>query len=178
MSSLPVVLRVEDIPDRFFIDIAVGVNTFEELCAVHGLDPTVVEPLETHPLFEHRLALAKQAVEDDGRAFRARCRTIVNDAVPHMAQLMKDPETPPSTQLEAFKTLVKYGQLEPETTKHDGDGLPRLSLTIIAPDGTQLTAGVNTPPTPQLPAPRPPSRREKVVREIDDETASADQLGF
>jgi hypothetical protein len=168
-------IAVSDIPDRFFIDIAVGVHAFEDLCSAHNLTPEAVTALSGDPRFQQRATLAKQAVEDDGRAFRARCRTIVNDSVLHMVQLMKDPETPPSTQLETFKTLVKYGNLEPETNKAADSG-PQLTFNIISPDGVQFSMG--------QPLQAPPARVEKTVtpakpdRLDDAEFVGADALGF
>jgi hypothetical protein len=179
-TQLTPTIAVSDIPDRFFIDIAVGVHTFEDLCAAHNLSPEAVTALTEDPRFQQRAALAKQAVEDDGRAFRARCRTIVNDSVLHMVQLMKDPETPPSTQLETFKTLVKFGNLEPETNKSADNG-PQLVFTIVAPDGAQITMG-STDQGPRT-SPPPPRRVEKNVTPppedlADAEFIGADALGF
>lgn len=123
-----------DFPEAFYIDVAVGVHSFEELCSMHGIPAHVVETLEDDPDFKRRLALAKQSVEDDGRAFRARCRTVINNSIGHISRLMRDPDTPASTQLDAFKTLAKFGELEPDKAAPAETG-PQLTLNIIAPDG-------------------------------------------
>lgn len=129
-------MDVEQIPERFYIDIAVGVLPFKDVCAVHKLDPVQVEAIEDDPIFQQRVKVAQQAVDDDGRAFRARCRSIINRSVVQMERLMGDPETPASTRLETFKTLAKYGEMEPEKQAEAGKSGPTLSLTIIAPDGS------------------------------------------
>ena len=124
-----------DLPEAFYIDVAVGVQSYEEICRMYEVPDHVAAQLEHHSEFQRRLSLATQAVEDDGRAFRARCRTIVNNSVAHMSNLMRDPDTPASTQLEAFKTLAKYGELEPDKAVAADTG-PQLTLNIIAPDGS------------------------------------------
>lgn len=136
MSELTPSISVDRLPEQFFIDLAVGVHTFEDICAIYSVDPEAVEDVESDDLFVQRFNLAKQAVEDSGEAFRARCRTIVHRALPLMETLMGDPDAPATARLDAFKSLVKYGELEPakqETTDRAG---PQFVLNIIAPDGT------------------------------------------
>jgi hypothetical protein len=83
-----------------------------------------------------RLLQAKQSVEDDGRAFRARCRRVVHDTIPRMQMIINDPEVPASTCVDAFKTLCRMGDLEPRDKAQAGSaGGNHLTLTIIAPGG-------------------------------------------
>jgi hypothetical protein len=133
-------LSPEDLPTRFFIDVAVGVSPFEEICQAYGLDHTQVTTLAEDPVFAQRAVLAKQSVEEDGRAFRARCRTVVHEALPRMHAIIHDPDVPASTQVNAFQALVKYGKLEPETEQANQGG-NYLSLTIIAPGGESHVCG-------------------------------------
>lgn len=128
-------MKASDLPETFYVDVAVGVTPFHTLCQMYEVPAHVESQLEGDPEFERRLAIAKQSVEDDGRAFRARCRTVVNNSVQHMQQVMRDPDTPASTQLEAFKTLARFGELEPEKNQTDANTGPQLTLNIIAPDG-------------------------------------------
>lgn len=168
-------MHVEDIPERFFIDIAVGVYPFEDICKMYELDPDLAEDLEDDPVFVKRLKLAQQVVEDDGRAFRSRCRSVVQNSITSMEHLMHDPDTPPSTRLEAFKTLAKFGELEPRRSDENGPTGPQLSLTIIAPDGRNMVQ-LGAQPAPDYIDVTPEQGVE------DDEPAvpaiSADKLGF
>ena len=129
-------LQPTQLPDQFYIDLAVGIHGFADICQMYDLTTEAVEAIEETPQFKQRFKLAQQAVEDDGRAFRARCRTVVNRSIPHMEHMMLDPDTPSSTQLEAFKALVRYGKLEPEKDQQIGPVGPTFSLTIVAPDGS------------------------------------------
>ena len=138
--SLPAI-RIEDLPDEFFIDLAVGTNPFLEICDNYGIDSQVAETLDKNPLFSRRLRIAQQVVEDDGTAFRARCRTIVTNNVHHIAHMMNDMDVPASTQLDAFKTLVKYGGLEPQKDENAIAQGPQLVLNIVAPDGSTMSFG-------------------------------------
>lgn len=125
----------KDLPEAFYIDMAVGVHAFDELCQMYEVPQALAASLEQDSEFQRRHSIAKQAVEDDGRAFRARCRTVVNNNVAHMQQIMRDPDTPASTQLDAFKTLAKFGDLEPDRARSEGYQGPHLTLNIVAPDG-------------------------------------------
>ena len=132
-------MDIEKIPERFYIDLAVGVQSFADVCTLHNLDPDVVEACEDDPIFKQRVGLAEQAVNDDGRAFKARCRSIVNRSVTRMETLMLDPEIPASTRLDAFKTLAKYGELEPDKQdKQQAQTGPQLVFNIYGPDGTPM----------------------------------------
>lgn len=150
-------MDIEQIPERFYIDLAVGVLPFADVCMLHNLDPADVEAHENDPIFKQRVGLAEQSVNDDGRAFKARCRSIVNRSVSKMEVLMSDPETPASTRLDAFKTLAKYGELEPEKRdQNQGPSGPQLVFNIYGPDGTPMIeqtvqGAVVSEQTPALP---------------------------
>lgn len=135
MQQLPTV-RIEDLPEEFFIDLAVGTNSFLEICDNYDIDEPTANYLESQPLFQRRLRIAQQVVEDDGTAFRSRCRVAVANSVHHVVHMMQDTDVPASTQLDAFKTLVKYGGLEPQKEESAAANGPSLVLNIVAPDGT------------------------------------------
>lgn len=126
-----------DFPPALFIDLAIGASAFDDCCWANGLDPAKVRPWEGDPEFEHRMAAARRAVDDDGRAFAARCRVVVQDNVKQMESIIRDTETTASHRIDAFKTLAKLGRLEPSEHNVAAPGTG-LSLTIIAPGGEAL----------------------------------------
>ena len=132
---------ITQLPDRFFLELAIGVQSFETICAIYNLDPETINQYEDDPTFQRGLAIAEQSVEDDGRAFRARCRTVVHDSIQRIQTLIKDPEVPPATQLNAFQTLVKYSGMEPKPQAQQGAAGTTLTLTIIGPNSQRLEAG-------------------------------------
>lgn len=134
MSNLP---TIPEFPERLYIDLAIGTQAFEDTCWANGVDPDTVRPWEGSPEFQHNLLSAKRAVEDDGRAFRARCRTIVQESVSEMDTLIRDRDVTAGHRIEAFKTLAKLGELEPKEEVRPGAGAG-LSLTIIAPGGQRV----------------------------------------
>ena len=130
------VIPVEKLPEQFFVDLAVGAREFLDICDNYGISKDEAEQLEHHPVFQRRFRIAEQAVVDDGTAFRARCRLVVSNSIPHIMGLMTDPEVSPSVQLDAFKTLAKYGELEPAPkTSQSGPTGPQLVLNILPPGG-------------------------------------------
>lgn len=139
------------LPDRLYLDLAIGTATFADICGTYGLDPDQVREHQDDPQFQQRLLQAKQSVEDDGRAFRARCRRVVHDTIPRMQMIINDPEVPASTCVDAFKTLAKLGNLEPQPAQQAGSNGNHLTLTIIAPStaGEKQVVGtvVQAPPS-------------------------------
>jgi hypothetical protein len=133
-------LKIESLPDEFFIDLAVGVHSYLEVCDNYNIDATTATNIETDPVFLRRLRLATQVVEDDGSAFKARCKTAVTNSVGSVINLMNDPEVSASVQLDAFKTLVKFGGLEPAKAVDESSSGPSLVLNIVAPDGTSFNS--------------------------------------
>ena len=125
------------LPEPFYLALAIGTQSFEDVCLSFELDPDQIRALDDDPLFVSRMAQARAAVEDDGRAFRARCRTIVQATIPRLGEIIRDPDVPASTQVEAFKALVKFGGLEPKDVVQAGTGAT-LNFTIIAPDGSRM----------------------------------------
>ena len=129
-------LHPRDISEQFFLDVAVGVSSFEDICLMHNLDPQEVNALENDVEFQRRVTLATQIVDEDGSAFAARCRTVATKNVHHVERMIADPDVPASTRLDAFRLAARLGKLEPEKATASNNGGAQLSLTIIAPDGS------------------------------------------
>lgn len=165
--TLAITLKPDQFPDQFYIDLAVGVKSFEDICQIYGLDPADVEQIENDALFQQRFKLAQQAVDDDGRAFAARCRTVVTRSIPHMENLMRDPDTPASTQLETFKALVKYGKLEPEKAVDQTQTGPQITFNILNADGTPMFSVDSSPHAPKIPKQEPISIEQEANRHED-----------
>jgi hypothetical protein len=136
------------LPDNFYLAAAVGVRPYDELLTMFEIDQEDADDLQAHPVFQQRLLLARDAVETDGSAFFARCRILAGQTMPAMINLINDTGTPASVQLEAWKSLVKYGRLEPPPPNQQAanTGGPSLTLTIIAPNGELgFNASINPP---------------------------------
>ena len=97
-------VTVQTIPEEFFVELAVGVATFDEVCDNYGIDKPTANLLEKDPVFTRRLRQARQVVEDDGSAFKARCKTAVANSVHSVIHMISDPDCPATVQLDAFKS--------------------------------------------------------------------------
>ena len=137
-------IQIESLPEAFFIDLAVGVHSYIEICDNYDIDEQTALAIENDPVFIRRLRLANQVVEDDGTAFKARCRVAVTNNVDSVMNMMRDPDISASVQLDAFKTLVKYGGLEPAKDLDGASAGPALTLNIVAPDGSTFSPMVAT----------------------------------
>jgi hypothetical protein len=171
------------LPDNFYLATAVGVRPFDEILTMFEIAPEDGEALQEHPVFQQRLLLARDAVETDGTAFFARCRILAGQTMPAMLNLINDSGTPASVQLDAWKTLVKYGRLEPMPPTQQATVGPQLTLTIVAPGGEMgFNAELNALP-PAVSAPSPtlphyPAEEDDWVDPPVVERVSAASLGF
>lgn len=171
------------LPDNFYLATAVGVRPFDEILTMFEIAPEDGEALQEHPIFQQRLLLARDAVETDGTAFFARCRILAGQTMPAMLNLINDSGTPASVQLDAWKTLVKYGRLEPLPPTQQATVGPQLTLTIVAPGGEMgfnaelnaLSPAVSAQP-PALP--HYPAEEDDWVDPPVVERVSAASLGF
>ena len=179
-------INPKDLPDNFYLAAAVGIQSFEDILRMYDIPEEDAGELTAHPVFQQRLLLARDAVETDGTAFFARCRLLAGQTMPAMINLIQDPATPATVQLEAWKTLVKYGRLEPQPKEQaTGPSGPQLTLTIIAPNGeTGFSAALNTSPgqtydvEPEPPAlPHYPPEEDDWV-DYPEVRVSAASLGF
>lgn len=139
-------IKPADLPEQFYVDLAVGLQPFEDICDNYEIPEKDIANLVSDAHYQRRFRLACQAVEDDGRAFRARCRTLATKHLLSLENLIIDPETSASVRLETFKTLAKFGELEPAKPEQAGAVGPSLSLTIVAPDGSQISTGIGDLP--------------------------------
>lgn len=174
-QALPA-LSITQLPEEFFIDLAVGVNPFVDICDNYNIDQQTALTLENDPVFQRRLRIAKQVVEDDGTAFRSRCRVAVSNSVHHVVHMLNDSDVPASTQLEAFKTLVKYGDLEP-ATKDSTANMPSLVLNIVAPDGSTHDV-IESVATVSKNSPQPPTTTHTTSREQKERRVDPDQTEY
>ena len=166
------------LPEEFFVAVAVGIQPYADVCAVYGVPPEDQDSLQNDPAFKRRLLTAEAAVEDSGEAFSARCRFLANDAVSSIIDLIKNPESPASVQLEAFRSLVRFGKLEPKVDALPvGSTGPQLVLTIVAPNGTTNTT-VAVPAMPQLPFAPDSADPFDPDDDLPTQRVSARDLGF
>lgn len=173
-STLPSV-RIADLPEEFFIDLAIGTNTFVEICDNYNIDEQTAATLDSDALFQRRFRIAKQVVEDDGTAFRSRCRAAVTNSVHHVMNMMRDADVSASTQLDAFKTLVKYGGLEPQREDSGAVSGPQLVLNIVAPDGTTTDFVAHNGTTTDFVAQIPQKMRQNTIEDADFEEIKASE---
>lgn len=140
------------LPDEFYLALAVGVRPYQDVLTMFDINEEAAANLNDHPVFQQRLLLARNAVESDGTAFFARCRLLAGDTMPKIVRIIQDEETPPSVKLEAWKSLVKYGRLEPQPQQ--GPPAPVLTLNFVGPDGSNLfPPAIASTPVPALPSP-------------------------
>jgi hypothetical protein len=156
---------VDTLPDKFYIDAAIGALPWDELAKVYDIPPEAGDELTEDPVFQRRLLDARVVVEADGTAFSARCRLIAGNTLPEIERIIKDTMVPAATRLTAFSKVVQLGKLEPKPEPvNQTAGGPGLSLTIVTADGVELSVSTLTPKN----AERPVIEHEPASVEEDD----------
>lgn len=105
---------------RLIIDLAVGVDALPEILDRYDLSLDEFNALSQTQVFRRELALVIRDVRENGLSFTQKARVQAESYLEVMDQLVYDVATPASTRLEAIRSMVKYGKLEPKEDKEGG----------------------------------------------------------
>ena len=112
---------VDDVPEMFFIEMAIGNIELHDLCLKHGVPLPLHDQWVEDPLYLHKLALAKDLVMQDGTALQARAGVAAMDALGALYQRILAGEMSDGDLISALRQLVNTSGLGPKTD--DGPGV-------------------------------------------------------
>ena len=104
-------------PATLPFEVALGVHSLDEILTSHGLDTDDWEILTRNTSFRKELIAAQKEVAETGLSFQRKAAIQAEMYLSDIDALMCGSETAPSIKLEIFKTLAKYGNLEPAPAK-------------------------------------------------------------
>ena len=114
---------------RLILDLAVGVEGMEDILSRYSLTLDEYYALSSTPAFRRELALAVRDVRENGVTFAAKARVQAELYLEVLENIVYDTSTPASTRLEAIRSAVKWGRLEPKDDKA-GDSGPTTQVNV------------------------------------------------
>lgn len=136
---------VVEVPQQLVLEVAVGLDTFVEICARYGIDEEDAALLKENRLFQRQVRQAEAELKKDGTTFRMRAAHAAEDLLGDIWKKSVQPEVPLVQKLEAFRVLVKMADLEPKPSALPAGG-SGFSVTISIPGSTTtITAGAPAP---------------------------------
>ncbi len=106
---------------KMVLELALGVEEPDDVLARYGVNEAEWRAIEPNPAFRRELAEMSRQVQEEGLSFKAKARIQAESYLMDLDAMVADRETPPSVRLEAIKSAVRWGELEPKKEK-DGDG--------------------------------------------------------
>lgn len=105
---------------RLILDLAVGIDSIDEILDRYSLSEAEFNRLSETQSFRRELAGTIRDVRENGVAFSSKAKVQAEVYLGVLDDMINDPETPASVRLEAIRSTVKWGKLEPREEKGDG----------------------------------------------------------
>ena len=112
-------------------DVALGLETEETLFDRHGITKDAWAHINTHPLFLRQVADQAREMGESGLTFRTKARIQAEMYLEDIDRMVASPNTDQKVKLEAIRSMVKWGNLEPVPNKEDGVGVAQVNVQII-----------------------------------------------
>lgn len=138
---------VVDVPQMLLMELAIGLDTFDDVCLRYGYTPEQTEALRADKGTAIQVSRMANELKSDGITFRRRAAHAAEDLVGIIWREARMTSTGLTTKLEALKTLAKLGNLEPKAEAQvSGAGF---SITVNLPGGsTTISAAPTHQPEP------------------------------
>lgn len=116
---------------KLVFDLAVEVDDLPTILERYALSEDEFSGLMSVPAFRRELALMVRDVREDGVSFRSKAKLQAEDYLQILDEMVYDPTTPASVRLDAIKSAVKWGDLEPREKKNaEGNGGAQVNISI------------------------------------------------
>lgn len=102
---------------RLILDLAIGIDDLEVVLRNYNLSEKEFEALTALPAFKRELADTMRDVRDKGVTFTAKARVQAESYLETLDDLIYNVATPAGVKLDAIKSVVKWGALEPQENK-------------------------------------------------------------
>ena len=106
-----------DFPPELVIELAVGIDTFDNICRKHGYNTSQIEFLRNSPVLQRRVAATDSELTRDGVTHKFRSSYVSDVALKVMHQRLLDPATPTGQVIDIYKETVKTADLLPKNNQ-------------------------------------------------------------
>ncbi len=105
-------------PARLPFDVAMGESN-EKLCELYDITMEVLNGYFLCQPFRREVSLHAKEIQEHGITFKAKARLQAEEYLLDLDAIVHAPDIPPSVRLEAIKSVVRWGGLEPAPLKAD-----------------------------------------------------------
>ena len=134
---------IVDVPQKLLLDLAVGLDSFEDICTRYNYTSEQAEALRANPGIKTRVAQIAAELKESGVTFRLRNAHAAEDMIGVIWAEARRADTSLDKKIEAAKLFAKLGDLEPRT-KTDGvsGGGVTISINIPALSAAQTAQSI------------------------------------
>ena len=117
---------------RLLLDLVIAVDHLDDILERYGLSHEEYSILSSNVVFRRELASIMRDVRENGASFRAKARIQAESYLPVVDDMIWDREIAPSTRLDAVKSVVRWGDLEPKEKKEQTQQTqPQINVQIL-----------------------------------------------
>lgn len=125
--------RLLDVPPELVLELAVGVDTFDNICQKFGYSPVETAQLRHDVSLKARVLKAESELQKDGFIHKHRAAFGADSILKILISRGMDPSTPLSVALDIYKELVKTGDLVPKQALNPAQQGSGFSIIINIP---------------------------------------------
>jgi uncharacterized protein (UPF0147 family) len=115
---------------RLLMDLAVGVEELPTILARFDLTMEDFDDLLKHPVFRRELAVMTRDVQENGATFRAKAKIQAESYLPVLDNIVNDENVPTGIRLDAIKSAVRWGDLEPKESRGQDNAAATVNIQI------------------------------------------------
>lgn len=106
-----------DVPPQLILEVALGTEPVEDICARYGYDEDATRRLRDTPLFWRLVKDQEAEMDKNGLALKLRAKNVTEDMVGRLWTKAKTDAVPFSDKLDFAKFTAKLADLEPKTNQ-------------------------------------------------------------
>jgi len=114
---------------RLPFDIALG-EEIQVLCDRYLMTEEELDALKYLPSFRHEVAKQEKDIRENGVTFKAKARVQAELYLETLDELVNNHSVSPATRLDAIKSVVKWGGLEPLAAAAGQSSIPTFNIQI------------------------------------------------
>lgn len=116
---------------RLVLDLAIGVDALDEILLRYGLTEQEFSILSETMAFRRELAMAMRDARENGAPFAQKAKVQAEAYLEVLDDLVYSNATPANVRLEAIRSIVKWGRLEPpKESKDDAVNATQINVSI------------------------------------------------
>ena len=128
----PLALSPNKWDPRLLLDLVIAVDSLEVILDRYDLSREEYNILSSNLVFRRELAATMRDIRENGASFRAKARIQAESYLPVVDEMVWDIDIAPSTKLDAIKSIVRWGDLEPKDKKEQvQQTAPQINVQIL-----------------------------------------------